>query len=81
MELFADAEKVSKTMSPFYVLYDLRVAYSHLGSKKGHEEKLDFVTERLGLPSESGLLDIYNILIVALGDTFDTFTSIIKEST
>lgn len=81
MELLTDAEKVSKTLSPFYVLYDLRVAYSHLGSKEGSEEKLEFVTERLGLPSESGLLDIYNILIVALGDTFDTFTSIIKEST
>ncbi|MCK4823188.1 hypothetical protein KA005_45930 [bacterium] len=61
MELLTDAEKVSKTLSPFYVLYDLRVAYSHLGSKEGSEEKLEFVTERLGLPSGSGLLDIYNM--------------------
>ena len=81
MEQLTDAGEVSKAMSPFYVLYDLRVAYSHLGSKEGSEEKLEFVKERLGLLSESGLLDIYDILIVALGDSFDAFTSIVKEST
>ncbi len=35
MEQIANPDDVSNIISPFYVLYDLRVAYSHLGSKEG----------------------------------------------
>ncbi|MCW5608896.1 MAG: hypothetical protein KIT26_12730, partial [Nitrosomonas sp.] len=34
MEQIANPDDVSNIVSPFYVLYDLRVAYSHLGSKE-----------------------------------------------
>ncbi|MFK5894550.1 MAG: hypothetical protein QM504_15120 [Pseudomonadota bacterium] len=73
------AEKVSKAMSPFYILYDLRVAYSHLGSKKGSDKKLKLVKERLGLSLESGFIDIYNAIIVNLGNSFDIFISVVKK--
>lgn len=81
MEQIADPDDVSNIISPFYVLYDLRVAYSHLGSKEGNEEKLKFVRERLKVAPDAGLLDIYNVLIGQLGDSYDKFTAFINENT
>lgn len=59
-------------MSPFYILYDLRVAYSHLGSEESGEEKLKFVIERLGIIADSGLMEIYSSLIEKLRESFTT---------
>jgi hypothetical protein len=81
MEQVTNPDGVSSVISPFYVLYDLRVAYSHLGSQEGNEEKLQFVRERLGVSSEAGLLKIYNVLIEQLGNSYDKFTSFVKEKT
>jgi hypothetical protein len=81
MEQVANPDDVSSVISPFYVLYDLRVAYSHLGSQEGNEEKLQFGRERLGVSSEAGLLKIYNVLIEQLGNSYDKFTSFVKEKT
>lgn len=81
MEQIASPVEVSNVISPFYVLYDLRVAYSHLGSKEGNEEKLQSVRERLGTSSEAGLLEIYSALIDQLGNSYDGFTTYIKENT
>lgn len=81
MEQIANSDDISDVISPFYVLYDLRVAYSHLGSKEGSEEKLQYVRERLGFSSEAGLLEIYNGLIEKLGESFEKFTLFVKEST
>ena len=58
MENVATSEDINKIMCPFYVLYDLRVAYSHLGSKDGSEKRLATVRERLGLGPESQLNEI-----------------------
>ena len=49
MEYISPEEDISCIMCPFYVLYDLRVAYSHLGSKEGSDERLESVKERLGI--------------------------------
>lgn len=81
MEKVANPVEVSKTISPFYVLYDLRVAYSHLGSKTGSDERLQYVRERLGLEAEAGLLEIYSALMEQLIDSFEQFTSFIKDNT
>ncbi|MDP3279792.1 MAG: hypothetical protein Q8M57_01835 [Nitrosomonas sp.] len=81
MEQIANPDDVSNIISPFYVLYDLRVAYSHLGSKEGNEGKLQFVKERLGVAADAGLLEIYNVLVGKLGDSYDKFTSFVKENT
>jgi len=59
-------------MGPFYILYDLRVAYSHLGSEESEEEKLNFVIERLGLEPDAGLMEIYSSLIIKLRETFSS---------
>lgn len=57
-------------MSPLYVLYDLRVAYSHLGSDDGQEKRLNTVRGRLGLEANSDLFAIYDALVQALRDSF-----------
>lgn len=44
-----DAEMVHGLMSPFYTLYDFRVACAHLGSAEASVEKMKTVTGRLGL--------------------------------
>ncbi len=72
-------DEIKVLMTPFYILYDLRVAYSHLGSKKGSEDKIISVKERLNLNSESNLLDIYSILVRELNKSFNCFIEIIKE--
>ncbi|MGB5634387.1 MAG: hypothetical protein WBM86_16620, partial [Waterburya sp.] len=77
----ADSAEISSLMSPFYVLYDLRVAYSHLGSKEGSEEKLCFVKERLNLSKEAGLLEIYDSLVNNLITSLTKLTELVGEYT
>ncbi|MDD3816231.1 MAG: hypothetical protein PHZ02_16485 [Desulfocapsaceae bacterium] len=81
MDQIANPDEVSDLILPFYVLYDLRVAYSHLGSKEGSEEKLKYVRERIGFSLEVGLLEIYSVLIDQLGSSYEKFTSFVKENT
>ncbi len=75
-----DDAEITTLMSPFYVLYDLRVAYSHLGSKEGSEEKLAFVKERLNLKEESNFLDIYPVLMDNLNKAFNSLTHLVKNA-
>ena len=65
-------------MSPFYILYDLRVVYSHIGSKESEQEKLDFVIERLDLGANSGLMEIYPSLVEKLGESYERLTELLK---
>lgn len=65
-------------MSPFYILYDLRVVYSHIGSKKSEQEKLDSVIERLELGANSGLMEIYPSLVEKLGESYERLTELLK---
>jgi len=68
-------------MSPFYILYDLRIAYSHLGSKEGSKEKQEYVKQRLGLSSKAGLFEIYETLINAFIESIEKLAKIVSEST
>jgi hypothetical protein len=72
---------ISEMMSPFYVLYDLRVAFSHLGSEKGSQESLQYVQKRLALGESAGLLDIYDRLIVELSAAFKKITAVVGDGT
>ena len=72
---------VSAMMNPFYVLYDLRVAYSHLASEEGSQEKLKYVKERLALAESAGLFDIYDRLIVELSAAFKKITAVVGDGT
>lgn len=75
-----DEDNIKTLMSPFYILYDLRVAYSHLGSKEGSTKRLSFIKKRLNINDESNLLDIYPLLINGLNNSFKTFIELIKKN-
>lgn len=77
LERIAPKEDIAEAISPLYVLYDLRVAYSHLGSEEGQQGKLRFVQARLGLAEGSGLLAIYDTLIPALNGAFAKFADVL----
>ena len=64
---------VATLMSPLYVLYDLRVASSHLTSGSGSQ--LQTVVTRLDLPVEASLSEIYAKI---LDDLLETFTGMVK---
>lgn len=65
-------------MSPLYVLYDLRVVYSHLGSGASQEEKLESVRQRLGLGTGADLFAIYDKLVPALGSAFGKLAEVLE---
>lgn len=71
---------VPSIMSPLYVLYDLRVAYSHLSSTESAEKTLEKVTNRLGIPKESDLVAIYERLLERLVGCFTSLTEIAKSA-
>jgi hypothetical protein len=48
-------------MSPLYVLYDLRVAYSHLGSGSD-QALLSTIASRLGIAQDASLPEMYRAL-------------------
>lgn len=77
-EVVSPEEDVAGTMSPLYVLYDLRVAYSHLGSHEGQEEKLRFVKKRLNLPEDTDLFGIYDALLSALRSAFEKLADLLE---
>lgn len=81
MRKFTNKEKLAKIMMPFYVLYDLRVAFSHLCSNPSSEEKIQNIETRLDLSMNSGLIEIYNTLIDTLGNSFNCLSKTIKKIT
>jgi hypothetical protein len=78
IEAVAPAKDVAGTMSPLYSLYDFRIAYSHLGSHEGQEEKLRFVKHRLKLSEESDLFEIYDALLLALQVAFAELAGLLE---
>lgn len=78
-EKIAPEENITEIMCPLYVLYDLRVAYSHLGSKNGSDSRLKTIKTRLNLSQEAQLTEIYNSLIGQLSITFEALSEIIKR--
>jgi hypothetical protein len=79
-EVLSPGKDVAPVMSPLYVLYDLRVAYSHLGSHEGQQEKLRFVKQRLKLPEDSDLFRIYDALLPALKSAFEKLADLTANS-
>ena len=80
LETIASGADISKLLSPLYVLYDLRVAYSHLNSKEGTEEKLKFVTDRLDMNASPNLIEIYRRLLQELSSSFEKLTEIVSAA-
>ncbi|WP_428144847.1 hypothetical protein [Delftia acidovorans] len=77
-EAVAPTEDIAGTMNPLYVLYDLRVAYSHLSSHEGQEEKLCFVKQRLKLSNDSSFFEIYDALLPALRSSFEKMADLLE---
>lgn len=66
-------------MAPLFILYDLRVAYSHLGSNQGQAEKLDTVITRLGLATSNvDIFAIYDALVIQLRQAFEKLASALR---
>lgn len=79
IEAVSPGGNVASAMSPLYVLYDLRVVYSHLLSSEGQEQKLKTVHQRLGLPEGSDLFVTYDCLIEALAAAFNELTVMVAN--
>ncbi|MCX8510084.1 MAG: hypothetical protein ORN49_14615, partial [Rhodobacteraceae bacterium] len=80
MEYFAPAEDAASLIAPFFVLYDLRVAYSHLTSAATAAEIMAKVLERLALPIGSGLQPIYDALLDRMLASYSSMTKLIKPA-
>lgn len=63
LETLPSSSTVNSLLSPFYVLYDLRVASLHLASAGSASGKMDTITNRLGLPIGAPFFDIYDALV------------------
>jgi hypothetical protein len=72
-----DAPQVNGLMSPFYTLYDFRVAYSHLGSVAGSAATMKKVTDRLGLAEDADLQAIYDRLLAKMTASYVALTKIL----
>lgn len=77
MELSTNNIGIASLMGSFYVLYDLRVSCSHLGSKDKGVEKLTSVKERLGLSSEASFSNTYETLMKELTSSYRALTRLI----
>ncbi|MEJ2229369.1 MAG: hypothetical protein P8Y67_14370 [Alphaproteobacteria bacterium] len=78
-EKVAPNDDVAAVLSPLYVLYDLRVAYSHLTSAETAEGVWGKVTDRLGLPTASSLTILYDTLLSKLSETFVFLTKLAEN--
>ncbi len=47
-------------LSPFYVLYNLRITYSHLRSDQGRAAMLKSASDRLSLPDSADITALYD---------------------
>lgn len=77
LERTAPASDVATMLSPLYVLYDMRVAYSHLTSAARAKKVMKTVTDRLGLSETAGLAAIYDELLKQLMASFATLRDIL----
>lgn len=84
LQLVLEAAKlegdVAKLLSPFFVLYDLRVAYSHLTSDGTAEETFKRVADRLAIPHDAGLIETYTALRDQLLQCLRALTDLLKKA-
>lgn len=78
LERALPSEDINSLLSPLYVLYDLRVAYSHLASAEKQRDKFQSVVDRLGIDASVSLTDLYNHLMETLIATFERLTKLVE---
>jgi hypothetical protein len=74
-----DAETTNALMSPFYTLYDFRVACAHLGSAERSAEKMRTVAERLKLAANADLQMLYDALLAAMTASYAALTHMLDQ--
>lgn len=74
-----DAQTVNELMSPFYTLYDFRVACAHLGSAEGSAGKMKTVTDRLEIAENADLQTLYDVLLAAMTASYTALTKILES--
>ncbi|WP_206608861.1 hypothetical protein [Notoacmeibacter marinus] len=79
LQTIAPNDDIGTLMSPLYVLYDLRVVYSHL-TRGAIPSQLLAVTKRLDLAPDASLADIYAKLTDGLVDTFTGMVKVVDPS-
>lgn len=80
LESVDDKGQVHGLMSPFYILYDFRVAYSHLGSAEGSEARMKTVTDRLSLAGGAELFDVYDRLLAGMTASYTALTALVQPA-
>ena len=81
LELTFPETEVSSLMAPLFVLYDLRVAYSHLGSEKGKNRRIQSIKERLSLVGQFDFIAVYKKIVQELADSYKTLDALFKTNT
>ena len=76
----APSDDIAAVMMPLFVLYDLRVAYSHIGSAGAASSKLGSIMNRLGLSDDADLQAVYDRLVDLLTNTFQEMIRLIKKA-
>jgi hypothetical protein len=69
----ANGANIPALLSPFFVLYDFRVAASHLTSTDRANQIMATITGRLNIEPGAGLLELYNVLSEALAASYESF--------
>jgi hypothetical protein len=77
LERALPGEDINSLLSPLYVLYDLRVAYSHLTSAERQRDVFQTVVDRLGIDASVGLTHLYDRLIEALIAAFERLAELV----
>jgi hypothetical protein len=75
-EAIAPTEDIKVILSPLYVLYDLRVAFSHL-TQESTKAQIATIGSRLGIQPESELSVIYGRLIAEMTKCFEKLSKLL----
>jgi hypothetical protein len=70
---------VNSLLLPFYALYDLRFAYSHLRSDISRVALLKTVTGRLALPEDVGIMPIDDAFVEPLTLSYGALCAIVRS--
>ncbi len=81
LELTFPDREISTVMAPLFVLYDLRVSYSHLGSDPGTDKKLQSIQERLNLSGRFSFFTVYKKIVQELSNCFNAIDALFKKNT
>jgi hypothetical protein len=65
-------------LAPFFVLYHLRVGYSHLTSSETTHDIFKAATGRLAIPNDSALLVVYRHLLQELTHSFERLAELVR---